>query len=121
REARASRYRTCGQPYGVWRSLREGMRSCRAARTIARGSGTLARACLLRVRGVRHDAVASGLLRQVERLVGVAQQLFGLACVIGEDGDPEGNGDGPERPIVIPELELRNVLPHPLGPAQRGV
>src|SRR5882724_6931546 len=69
-------------------------------------SGSRARACFLRVCGVGHDAVASGLLRRVERFVGAAQQLLGFLGVIGEDSNPEGNGDGPERSIAIAKLEL---------------
>src|SRR5467141_2793594 len=104
-------------------SLREGNAGvCRAARTITcesgsmrrfgrrSDSGSLARTCFLRVRGVRNDAVAPALLRQIERLVGAAQQLFGFLGVIGECGNPEGDGDGPERLIAIPKLELCNFL-----------
>src|SRR3989442_9504275 len=122
REARASRYRTCGQPSGAWRVVARRKRGhCRAARTIARDSGALARTRFLRVCGVRNDAVAPGLLRQIERFVGTAQQLFGFLGVIGECGNPEGDGDGPERLIVIPKLELCNFLTKLLGLAARGV
>jgi len=58
---------------------------------------------------------------QIERFVGAAQQLFGFPLRDREGSDPEGDGDGPERPIVVPELELRNFLPHLLGLAQRRV
>src|SRR5204863_3037800 len=127
-------YRTCGLPCGAWRVVaRRNAGVAALPRTIACESGSLrrpgrrsdsgsrARACFLRVRRVRDDAVAPGLLRRVERFVGAAQQLLGFLGVIGEDGNPEGNGDGPERLIAISKLELCNFLAHALGPAQRGV
>jgi len=70
---------------------------------------------------IRHDTVAPGLLRQIERLVGAAQQLRGFFCVIREGGNAEGNADGAERPAVIAKLELRYFLPELLGLAQRRV
>src|SRR5439155_830342 len=58
---------------------------------------------------------------QIERVVRAAQQLFGFLCVIGECGNSEGDGDGPERLIVIAKLEPCNFLPKLLGLGARGV
>src|SRR5712692_6944312 len=114
-----------GLPKALHRVAAEALRRTHAPHPVVAvhhlHSDRFAGPCFFPLSRVPDHAVASGSFGFIQRLVGATQQRPGFLRVIGESGDPEGNGDGPESLIVVLELELGDFLPQSLGLAQRGV